>query len=146
MKQIKADSLLCFQEDLDEHKNILAKNSSYDFSSNFAIIKELFKGDMFTEKDLVAYVSEDKFMMGLDLEDEQLDDWKYIFDAFNVYLSTGSSIYFKDTELTKNWRSLMKTTYPNSTYVADLKKEIESERKQRIAEINAEIDKEIDET
>ena len=150
MKQIKAASLLKFQEGCKEHLDSFRKIRDYNFNSDIDVIQKLLESThfrncvIFDNEDLEKFVVEGTFMVKIDLDNEHLDAMKYLFDAYNVYCCETGNTYIRDDKLTKIWRSIMKTTYANSTYALDLRIQIEENRKQDIAEINANYDKEIE--
>ncbi len=150
MKQFHSACLINFYPNCKEHLDILDKNKDYNFSKNLNLIKDLLEKTDFPggvdidEQDYKRFVVEDTLMVGIDLINDDLDEYKYLFDAFNVYFCEEGSLYYtQDPTLTRAWRKVMKETYPLSTYAKDVRLLIEDERKKALAEINTEYDKEI---
>lgn len=153
MKEIKMESLVYFQKNCKSHIDSLRKITNYDFNSNLALIQEFLgmtefvDGVSIHEKDYKKYIVEDTFLIGIDIFDDiQYEEYKYLFDAFNVYcFSESAKLYIRDEQLTRIWRTFMKTNFIDTTYIPDLKLSLEEERKQEIAEINKKIDSELSE-
>lgn len=150
MKTIHKACLLKFNNNCKEHRDAYQEIKGYNFNTDIETIKCLLEstdfrgGVIFNEDDLDHFIVEGTFMVGIEFEDEMLDDWKYLFDAYNVYFSNSSDIYNKDDKLTTVWRNIMIHAYPDSTYTKDLKIYIEEERKQSLAETNAKFDQELE--
>lgn len=150
MKQFHSASLVNFYENCQEHKDIADKINEYPFYTNLYLIKYFLENTDFPdginveEQDFKKFIIEDTLMVGIDLINDDLDEYKYLFDAFNVYFcQEGSSHYTKDPTLTAKWRKTMKNFYHNTTYSKDVRLLIEDERKKALAEVNKEYDEQI---
>lgn len=150
MKQFHSASLVKFFSDCKEHLKIAHKITDYPFYIDHNLIKNFLEQTDFPggidveEEDFNKFIVEENFMVGIDLINDDLDEYKYLFDAFNVYFcQEGSLHYTQDPTLTTAWRKTMKETYPNSSYSKDVRLLIEEERKQDLAKINAEYDEQL---
>lgn len=151
MKQIHVASLVNFQPQCTEHVEALRKIKDYNFNKNIHLIKSFLESTDFTggiyfdDNDFKKFIVEDTFMIGIDVINDDLDDCRYLFDAFNVYFSTEDfKTYLRDPRLTKTWRIAMKTAFPNGKYEYDAKMSINQERKEALAQINADYNEEIE--
>lgn len=152
MEKFRTASLLFFKDNCKEHINSLEKIKNYNFNANTDLIVKFLEayefegGVIIDEEDFKRYVIEGTFAIGIDIIDDiNLDETKYIFDAFNVYwCSDVGNTYLKDRELTKKWREIMRNTYDKSVYNTDLRLSLEEERLQRITEVNRDINNQID--
>ncbi len=148
MKKIHPASLLKYNNNCKEHRRAYRAINGFNFNIDIETIKTLlektdFKGGViFDQEDLEHFVVEGNFMTGINFEDEMLDDWKYLFDAYNVYFSKDSHEYSRDEKLTEIWRKIMIKTY-GANYIASLETHIQAECSQEIAEIYAMYDKQI---
>ena len=138
MKQFHSASLVKFFSECKEHQDILAKNNAYPFHDNLMLIKNFLEDTDFPggvdidENDYKTYVVEESLMIGIDLVNDDLDEYKYLFDAFNVYFcQEGSLVYTQDPTLTKAWRKTMKNYYHNTTYLKNVQKLLQQEFKEK---------------
>lgn len=150
MKQIHKASLINFFGNCKGHRDAASEISNYPFYTNLNIIKTFLEKTDFPggvdieDQDYKKYIAEDTFLIGIDLINDELDEYQYLFDAFNVYFcQEGSSTYYPDQNLTREWRKTMNVAYPYSTYKLDARILIEEERKKDLAEVNAKYDNEI---
>jgi len=148
METISPESLIKFNHNCHEHMQSFKKIKGYHFNSDPELIQKCLKdyfvgGVFFDQDDLHKYVVEGSFVIGIDFTDELLTNWKYVFDAFNVYWYGAGNKYNRDVQLTKKWRNIMKEAYPDSTYTLDLRIFLENERQQHISEINEKYNAEI---
>lgn len=152
MKEIKPASLVKYFNTCKEHRDIKRKLGQYNFSENVEMITAVLQATDFVDgvqiykEDIKNYIVEDNFLIGLDVfEDINLDEYKYLFDAFDVYFySDEKKEYVQDKTLTKVWRNAMKITYANSTYADDLRLKLEQERKQAHTKIDENIDNQLE--
>ena len=142
MKQFHSASLVNYFENCKEHKDIQDKISDYPFHSNLYLIKYFLENTDFPggvdidEQDYKTFIVEDKFMVGIDLINDDLDEYKYLFDAFNVYFcQEGSLWYTQDPTLTSAWRKTMKNYFHNTSYLKEAKQLIKKEMQEKIDEI-----------
>jgi hypothetical protein len=152
MQEINNTRLVNFQPGCEAHEIVLSKNQNYQFYKNFELIKKFLIKMEFTggldvdEDDFKLYVTQNTLLIGIDIYNIDNDEFRYLFDAFNVYLAMdGESTYDKSTRLTQEWRKTMKNEYPDPSYVADLKKNLNIERQELIEQVNKNIDEQISE-
>lgn len=141
MDKIYNESL---QEFTEQDKIVLNKIKDYRFDTNFEIIQELFSGDKICKKDLIPVTDGKDLYLLLSLFDMNDDEYRYLFNAYNVYIYN-SLCYNRIENLTRKWRKIMKNTYPASWYVEDVKDLLQNEKAQRIEAIVNEIDEQINE-
>lgn len=151
MEKFRTASLLFFKDNCEEHTNSLAKIKNYNFNENTDLIVKFLEdyefegGIVISEEDFKKYIIEGTFAIGIDLVDDiNLDETKYIFDAFNVYVCDSYGNYERVNSLTKKWREIMRDTYDKSVYNSGLRLSLEEERLQRITEVNRDINNQID--
>ena len=142
MKQFHSASLVKFFSGCKEHQDIENNLSNYPFHKNLDLIKTFIENTDFPggidvdEEDFKKFIVEDTFMIGIDLINDDLDEYKYLFDAFNVYFcQEGSNTYYSDQNLTREWRKTMKNAYPDSTYAKVAKKLIRKEMQDEMNDI-----------
>lgn len=142
MKQIHSACLVNFYSNCKEHMDIRQKFEDYHFYRNLYLIKDFLEQTDFPdgvdidENDYKRFIVEDNFLIGIDLINDELDEYKYLFDAFNVYFcQEGSLHYTQDPTLTTAWRKVMAKTYVDSNYVNEVKKLLQKEMQQEINEI-----------
>ncbi|MBQ8615563.1 MAG: hypothetical protein IJ415_03245 [Clostridia bacterium] len=142
MKQFHNASLVHFQSKCKEHMDAAKAITNYPFYIDLSLIKEFLENTDFPggvdidENDYKKYVVEGTFMVGIDIINDELDEYKYLFDAFNVYYCQEGSLYYtQDPTLTQAWRKTMKNYYHNTSYSKDAKKLIQNEMQEKINEV-----------
>lgn len=136
MNKIHGASLVVFKSGCTEHLNSYKQIFTYNFNTNLELIEELFNNKITLEKDMINhYVIEGKFAIGFTLPNGK----EYLIDAFNVYsLPTDTAKHFiKEEHLTNIWRDLMLDEYANTAYPLSLRIELENERHQAHADVDA---------
>ena len=127
--------------DSDRQARALKKVENYCFKDSFDLMAELVEDPY-----LFRLVIDEKDNLYVNfLARECVSLYSYYVNAFTVYTdSIQSSRYFaKNEELTKKWRNIMRSAYPDSNFVEDAKKFLNRERQERIDLINDDIDKQI---
>lgn len=150
MQEIKSVSLVHFQPDCELHQKVLSKVQNYPFHKNLDLIKKFLTKMEFTggvsvdDEDFYAFVTKNTLLVGIDIYNIDGDAFKYLFDAYNVYVAyDNETTYDKSTRLTQEWRKTMKNEYPAPFYVADLKRHLNIERQELIEQVNKKIDEQI---
>lgn len=146
METINQRRLVNYFEGCKEHQDILDTNKEYDFSQNLPMIERFLESTEFTEglivdnSDYKKYIAGGRFFVGIDIVNDELDDCRYLFDAFNVYYAENASDFKEYPYLTQLWRTFMIKSYPHTSYVNDLKTFLKKEKQERIDAINRDFE------
>lgn len=133
-----------FQPDNKDHIKALKQSKYFELYSNTELFTKMLEDTNFDPTDAeaddyVKYAFNGKIYLGLDTTDLSVDndDNHYLFDNFNVYYASNNFSYYKiHKTLTKAWRKILKDTYSNTTYRADLKKVLKKELNELIDKFN----------
>lgn len=124
-----------FEVDSNRQENALKKIKNYNFKENLDLIRVLLERPCLDDIIFRPFIDEnDNLLIKLSTM-KNFEIVCYYINAFEVYKAMyATAIYFKDKELTKKWRKIMKSTYTQSVkyfntsdYVDDLQKFLKSE-------------------
>ena len=124
-----------YEVDSNRQEKVLKKISNYNFKENLDLIRELLERPGLDDGIFRPFIDEnDNLFLRVSLM-HNFEIVCYYINAFEVYKAMyTTAIYFKDKELTKKWRKIMKSTYTQSDkyfntseYVNDLQKFLKSE-------------------
>ena len=124
-----------FEVDSNRQENALKKIKNYNFKENLDLIRVLLERPGLDDSIFRPFIDEnDNLLIKLSTM-KNFEIVCYYINAFEVYKAMyTTAIYFKDKELTKKWRKIMKSTYTQSVkyfntsdYVDDLQKFLKSE-------------------
>lgn len=139
-----------FEVNSDRQEKALKKIKNYNFKENLDLIRDLLEKPGLDDSIFRSFIDEnDNLFIRVSIM-KNFNIISYYVNAFEVYKGLyTTAVYFKDKELTKKWRNIMKSTYKNSDnsfntsdYVKDgqkfLKTELNKKQNKLIEEYNQE--------